>query len=345
MTNVSIAGATGYTGLELLRLLLQHPDIQIQTLTSETYGGKNIAEVFPSMAGQADFVLSKLDEGIAGSCDILFLALPHTASMQKMSAFLKGGCRVIDLSADYRLKDADTFADWYKTPHQNPENISHAVYGLPELHRSEIKDAKLIANPGCYPTSVILALAPIINEDWVETRGIIADCKSGISGAGRKVNLSVHYSERNEGVSAYNLAVHRHTPEIEQEISLLAGEEIRVSFSPHLMPMTRGMLSTIYVNLKSNIELDECLECYQNFYKDEPFVRILAKGVFANTKYVSCSNYCDIGLQVDQRNNRLIITSAIDNLIKGASGQAIQNMNIMLGLDEKTGLNSPAIFP
>jgi N-acetyl-gamma-glutamyl-phosphate reductase len=345
MTKVSIAGATGYTGLELLRLLLQHPDIKIQTLTSETYGGKNIAEVFPSMAGQADFALSKLDENIADSCDILFLALPHTASMEKMADFLKGDCRVIDLSADYRLKDADTFADWYKTPHKNPENISQAVYGLPELHRTKIKNAKLVANPGCYPTSVILALAPIINEEWIDTKGIIADCKSGISGAGRKVNLGVHYSECNEGVSAYNLAEHRHTPEIEQEISLLAGEEIQVSFSPHLMPMTRGMLSTIYVNLKSNIELDKALKHYQKFYKDEPFVRILAKGVYANTKFVSYSNYCDIGLQVDQRNNRLIITSAIDNLIKGASGQAIQNMNIMFGLDEKIGLNSPAIFP
>ncbi|MGV7220822.1 MAG: N-acetyl-gamma-glutamyl-phosphate reductase [Nitrospinales bacterium] len=345
MTKVSIAGATGYTGLELLRLLLQHPDIQINTLSSETYAGKNIAEVFPSMAGQADFVLSKLDEGIAEGCDILFLALPHTASMEKMSGFLKSDCRVIDLSADYRLHDADTFANWYKIQHKNPENINNAVYGLPELHRTEIKNSKLVANPGCYPTSVILGLAPIFNVDWVDSHGIIADCKSGISGAGRKVNLGVHYSEANEGVSAYNLAEHRHTPEIEQEISLLAGEKINISFSPHLMPMTRGMLSTIYVNLKSSIELDMALEHYQKFYKDEPFVRILAKGIYANTKFVSYSNYCDIGLQVDQRNNRMIITSAIDNLIKGASGQAIQNMNIMLGLDEKTGLNSPGIFP
>ena len=345
MTKVSIAGATGYTGLELLRLLLQRPDIKIQTLTSETYGGKNISEVFPSLAGQADFVLSKLDDSIADSCDILFLALPHTVSMEIIPAFLKYACRVIDLSADYRIKNADSFATWYKTPHKNPGNLSKAVYGLPELHRSDIKTAKLIANPGCYPTSVILGLAPIINESWVDTNGIIADCKSGVSGAGRKVNLGVHFSERNEGVSAYNLAEHRHTPEMEQELSQLAGEKIQISFSPHLMPMTRGMLSTIYINLKSNVELDEILEHYQSFYKDEPFVRILAKGVYANTKFVAYSNYCDIGLQVDQRNNRLIITSAIDNLLKGASGQAIQNMNIMLGVDEKIGLNSPAIFP
>lgn len=345
MTKVSIAGATGYTGLELLRLLLKRPDIEISILTSETYRGKTISEVFPSLAGQADFPLTALDDNIAHSCDILFLALPHTAAMEKTPAFLKSGCRVIDLSADYRLKDADTFETWYKTPHKNPETLSQAVYGLPELHRTEIKTAKLVANPGCYPTSVILGLAPIIKADWADPGSVIADCKSGVSGAGRKASLGVHFCERNEGVSAYNLAEHRHTPEMEQELSQLAGQEISVTFSPHLAPMTRGMLSTIYINLKTDVGLDEVAERYREYYKDEPFVRILAKGTYANTKFVAYSNYCDIGLQIDRRARRLIITSAIDNLMKGASGQAIQNMNIMLGLNETTGLDAPAIFP
>ncbi len=345
MTTVSIAGATGYTGLELIRLLLKRPDIQIETLTSEKYAGKTIAEVFPSLAGQAEFPLTKLDDDIAKSCDILFLALPHTVSMAKMPAFLNGDCRVIDLSADYRLKDADSFAAWYKTPHKNPENLSRAVYGLPELHRAEIKPAKLVANPGCYPTSVILALAPVIKTDWVDPHSVIADCKSGISGAGRGASLGVHFSERNEGVSAYNIAEHRHTPEMEQELSLLAGQEISLTFSPHLMPMTRGMLSAVYINLKTEVGLEEVAALYREFYKDEPFVRMLQTGSYANTKFVAYSNYCDIGLQIDRRSNRLIITSAIDNLVKGASGQAVQNMNIMLGLDETTGLDSPAIFP
>lgn len=345
MTKVSIAGATGYTGLELLRLLLNRPDIKIETLTSETYSGKTIAEVFPSLDGCADFTLKGLDEGIASSCDILFLALPHTTSMEKVPAFLKHDCRVIDLSADYRLKDSNTYETWYKTAHKNPDALNDAVYGLPELHREEIKSAKLVANPGCYPTSVILALAPLMQKDWVDLETIIADSKSGISGAGRKPNLATQYCESAEGVSAYSLAEHRHTPEMEQEISQLAGKEIKITFSPHLMPMTRGMLSSIYVDLKKKIGLEQVAAHYREFYKDEPFVRILKKGVFANTHYVAYSNYCDIGLQIDPRNNRLILTSAIDNLLKGASGQAVQNMNIMLGLNEKTGLDSPGIFP
>jgi len=213
------------------------------------------------------------------------------------------------------------------------------------LHRAGIKPAQLVANPGCYPTSVILALAPVIKTDWVDPQSVIADCKSGISGAGRGASLGVHFSERNEGVSAYNIAEHRHTPEMEQEISRLAGKEIKITFSPPLMPMTRGILSTLYVDLKEEAGLEQIAAHYREFYKDEPFVRLLQKGVFANTHFVAYSNYCDIGLQVDSRNKRLIITSAIDNLLKGASGQAVQNMNIMLGLDEKTGLDSPGIFP
>lgn len=345
MTKVSIAGATGYTGLELLRLLLKRPDIEIETLTSETHSGKTIAEVFPSLAGQSEFTLRGLQDDIASKCDILFLALPHTTSMERVPAFLKYNCRVIDLSADYRLKDSQTYETWYKTAHKNPQTLDEAVYGLPELHREEIKSAKLVANPGCYPTSVILALAPLMQTGWVDLETIIADCKSGVSGAGRKISLATQFCESAEGVSAYSLAEHRHTPEMEQEISRLAGKEIKITFSPHLMPMTRGILSTLYVDLKEAAGLEQIAAHYREFYKDEPFVRLLQKGVFANTHFVAYSNYCDIGLQVDSRNKRLIITSAIDNLLKGASGQAVQNMNIMLGLDEKTGLDSPGIFP
>ena len=345
MTKVSIAGATGYTGIELLRLLVKHPEVEIVTLTAESHAGKNIAEVAPSLKGWVDQTLVKLSPDVAQECDLLFLALPHTTSMQHVPELLQSKCKIIDLSADYRLHDAQVYGEWYKTPHLNPEVIKKAVYGLSELHRKQIKSAQLVANPGCYPTSAILALAPLMKESWVDAQSIIIDAKSGVSGAGRKLSQPTQFCEANESVTAYGLGEHRHTPEIEQELKKLSGSELTVSFSPHLMPMTRGMLTTAYINLKKTVSLDELHDHFAKFYKNERFVRVLDAGKYANTAHVAGSNFCDIGVQVDTRNQRAIVTSAIDNLMKGASSQAIQNMNLMLGIDETTGLDAPPLFP
>ncbi len=345
MIKVGIAGASGYTGLELIRLLVGHPGVELTVLTSETFQGQNIAEVFPSLNGIVDLELRPLDNNIAKDCQVLFLALPHTMAMSKLPDYLQSDCKIIDLSADYRLKDPKAYTDWYSVTHTNPELLEKAVYGLPELHRQAIQSAQLVANPGCYPTSVVLALAPLLKTDWVDLGSIISDSKSGVSGAGRKPSLTNHFAEVNEGISPYGLADHRHTPEMEQELSALAGKSVRLTFSPHLVPMTRGMLSTVYINLNQAITDEKLVEHYRSFYKGENFIRVLNPGKFASSHHVLSSNFCDIGLKVDSRNQRLIITSALDNLIKGASGQAVQNMNIMLGLDEKTGLMAPAIFP
>ena len=345
MVKIGIAGASGYTGLELIRLLAGHPEAELTVLTSETFQGQNIAEVFPSLNGVVDLKLRPLDDSITKDCSVLFLALPHIVAMDKLQVYLQSDCKVIDLSADYRLKDPKDYLDWYSVIHTHPELLEQAVYGLPELHRQAIQTARFIANPGCYPTSVILALAPLLKTGWVDLGSIISDSKSGVSGAGRKPSLSTHYAEVNEGISPYGLAAHRHTPEMEQELSALAGKPLRLTFSPHLVPMTRGMLSTVYINLNEPISDEKLVEHYRSFYKDEYFVRVLNPGKFASSQHVRSSNFCDIGLKVDSRNQRLIITSALDNLIKGASGQAIQNMNIMLGLDEKMGLTAPATFP
>ena len=345
MIKIGIAGASGYTGLELIRLLVGHPGVELTVLTSETFQGQNIAEVFPSLNGVVDLELRPLDNNIAKDCQVLFLALPHTMAMSKLPDYLQSDCKIIDLSADYRLKDPKAYTDWYSVTHTNPELLEKAVYGLPELHRQAIQSAQLVANPGCYPTSVVLALAPLLKTDWVDLGSIISDSKSGVSGAGRKPSLTSHFAEVNEGISPYGLADHRHTPEMEQELSALAGKSVRLTFSPHLVPMTRGMLSTVYINLNQAITDEKLVEHYRSFYKGENFIRVLNPGKFASSHHVLSSNFCDIGLKVDSRNQRLIITSALDNLIKGASGQAVQNMNIMLGLDEKTGLMAPAIFP
>ena len=345
MIKVGIAGASGYTGLELIRLLANHPEVELSVLTSETYKEKSIADVFPSLNGIININLQSLNVEILKSCDVIFLALPHTIGMDILPELLKSNCKVIDLSADYRLKNADTYSEWYSLTHTHPEFLSQVIYGLPELNREKIKSAQGVANPGCYHTSVILAIAPLLKTDWVDLESIVSDSKSGVSGAGRKTSITTQFSEANEGVTPYGLASHRHTPEIEQELSNLIGKPIKISFSPHLIPMSRGMLSTIYINLNHKLKDENLIEHYENFYSNELFVRVLDKGNFASTHFVSGSNFCDIGIKVDSRVNRLVITSAIDNLIKGASGQAIQNMNIMLGFGEATGLRSPGMFP
>jgi len=345
MIKVGIAGASGYTGLELIRLLTNHTKVELSVLTSETYQDNSIADVFPSLNGVVDINLQPLGLKILQSCDVVFLALPHTTGIELLPKLIESDCKVIDLSADYRLKSPYEYSEWYSLTHTHPGLLSQIVYGLPELNRQKIKDAQGVANPGCYPTSVILALAPLLKTGWVDLGSIIADSKSGVSGAGRKTSITTHFAEANEGITPYSLADHRHIPEMEQELSNLAGKPIKISFSPHLTPMSRGMLSTIYINLTNKLNEELLIEHYEKFYGNEFFVRILNKGKFAKTHSVSGSNFCDIGIKLDNRVNRIIITSAIDNLIKGASGQAIQNMNIMLGFEEKTGLQAPAIFP
>jgi len=348
MIKVGIAGATGYTGIELIRILLDHPEAKITKLAAKMDGKpQKISNIFPSLKGRIDLVCTDLDiSDMAKESDLIFLALPHKVSLKFVPQFIKLGKKVIDLSADFRFDDLKLYEEWY-APHteESKKLNSQAVYGLPELYKEKIKKANLIANPGCYPTSVILGVAPLLKDKLAKTENIIADSLSAASGAGRAPSMSAHYPECNENVKAYSIATHRHTPEMEQELSKLAKKEIKISFTPHLLPMNRGILSTIYLNLVKKTEEEEIIKLYQNFYKNEPFVRVLEKGIFPETRNVRNSNYCDIGIKIDERTNRAIIVSAIDNLVKGASGQAIQNMNIMYGFKETLGLESPGITP
>ncbi|PKM80529.1 MAG: N-acetyl-gamma-glutamyl-phosphate reductase [Firmicutes bacterium HGW-Firmicutes-14] len=346
MIKAGIIGATGYTGAELVRILSGHRETELAGLTSQSYSGQGFGSVFPSAAGFNDLVLEPQDAGkLAERCDIIFTALPHGISMEVVQEVVNKGKRVIDLGADYRFDRIDVYEKWYKVSHKTPELAAKSVYGLPEIHREEVEKAVVIGNPGCYPTSIILGLAPLLKNHLINTDTIIADSKSGISGGGRGLNLAFHYSECNENFKAYNIGVHRHTPEIEQELGKLAGEDITVSFTPHLVPMTRGILSTVYATLTEVKTTEDLLELYDEFYNDEFFIRIHPRGQYPQTKWVYGSNFCDIGLTVDPRTNRVVVVSAIDNLVKGASGQAVQNMNILFGLPEKTGLDYVPVFP
>jgi len=275
---------------------------------------------------------------------LVFTALPHQAAMAVIPGLLAAGCKVIDLSADYRLRDPQVYAVWYAT-HTSPELLSEVVYGLPELYRAAIPAARLIANPGCYPTSVALALAPLLRDGWIDPATLIIDSKSGTSGAGRSAKVDSLYCEVNEGFKAYGVGKHRHTPEIEQTLSDLAGQEVIVSFTPHLLPVNRGILSTCYASLQQEVTTAALLQHYRSFYDGEAFVRICAEGELPNIAYVRGANYCDIGLVVDPRTKRVIVVSAIDNLVKGAAGQAVQNMNLLLGLPETRGLEVVPLFP
>jgi N-acetyl-gamma-glutamyl-phosphate reductase len=345
MLKVAIYGASGYTGQELLRLLLRHPEAEITALTSRRYSGIPVAEIYPLFVGLTDLVYADASpKDVAGPADVVFLALPHGISMKVAPAFLAEGKKVIDLSADFRLRDVGTYEKWYEK-HVVPDIVKSSVYGLPELYRDSIAAATLVANPGCYPTGAILGLAPLLKARLIDDTSIIVDAKSGVSGAGREPQIGTLFCEVDEGFKAYKVGQHRHTPEMEQELSVLAGHEIRVSFTPHLLPLSRGILSTIYATLQSDVTAAELTDIYRVFYKSCPFVRIYREGTFPNISSVRGSNYCDIGLTVDRRTKRVIIVSAIDNLIKGASGQAIQNMNLMCGLNENTGLDMVALFP
>lgn len=345
MLKVAIVGASGYTGIELLRMLYGHPEVAVTCVTSERSAGKPVAAIFPAVRGRCNYTLENLEPNrVASKADFIFTALPHKAAMEVVPAFLALGKPVVDLSADYRLKNASEYEAWYG-PHMNADLLEKAVYGLPEIRRDAIRGADLIANPGCYPTSVILGLAPLLSKGLVSLNTIIADSKSGVSGAGRGAKVDTLYCEVNNGFKAYGVGTHRHTPEIEQELSLLAKEQLNVTFTPHLVPMNRGILSTVYCQLKDSTTTAEVNSLYQKFYEGEPFVRVLPEGDFPSTLHVQGSNFCDIGVKVDNRTGRVIVVSAIDNLIKGASGQAIQNMNIMNGFPENMGLESLPLFP
>lgn len=343
---VGICGASGYTGIELLRLLALHPHVEVTAVTSEKSADRKLREVFPFLSAYGDIAFEPMDrEKLLPKADLFFLALPHGASQEAVHYFFSKGKRVIDLSADYRIADAATYAEWYGLPHNFPGALRKAVYGLPEIYRKKIRKARLVANPGCYPTSAILGLMPAVKKQLVDTTTLIIDSKSGTSGAGRKADIGISFCEVNEGFRAYGIATHRHTPEIEQEISALAGETVTVNFTPHLLPVDRGILTTIYAKLLMKIDTKTVLALYQKAYAKEPFVRVLSEGTLPNIKNVRGSNCCEIGLKVNARTNTLVIVSAIDNLVKGASGQAVQNMNLMMGFSETGGLALPALFP
>ncbi len=345
MIKVGIYGASGYTGQELIRILSGHPDVELVAATSRRFDGQKVADVFPALAGLTGLTYrNAAPNQIAGLCDVVFLALPHGVSMTIAPEFLKAGKIVIDLSADYRIRDLKTYEAWY-TKHVSAKFIKDAVYGIPELYRQKIKKAKMVANPGCYPTSIILGLAPALKQKILEPSSIIADSASGVSGAGREPVIGSLFCEVDGGFKAYKVGRHRHLPEIEQELNALAGKKFAVTFTPHLLPVKRGILSTIYATLKKDMTLKEARELYASFYAGEKFVRVCPEGVYPNMSSVCGSNYCDIGLAVEARTKRIIIMAAIDNLIKGAAGQAVQNMNLILDLPEDAGLGMAPLYP
>jgi N-acetyl-gamma-glutamyl-phosphate reductase len=339
MIKVGIIGGSGYTGEILVGLLLRHPEVKLVFVTSESHKNQKISDVYPHLEGITDLTYKAPDiEKLAKEVDVVFLALPNGMAMNIAPKILKAGANVIDLSADYRFKDAKVFKEWYKMEHSSKNLLSKAAYGLPEIEK--VSGAKLIANPGCYATASILGLYPLVKEGLIDTDSIIVDAKSGVSGAGKSPTEETHYPNCNEAISAYKVASHRHTPEIEQEL----GEGIKITFTPHLTPMTRGILSTIYAKASKAVDEKKLTKIYKDIYKKTHFIRVL-EGKLPSTKYVYGTNYCDIAVKYDKRTNNIIVLSAIDNLVKGASGQALQNMNIMFGLPETTGLEQIAVYP
>lgn len=346
MIKVGIIGSTGYAGAVLTKLLINHPNVQIVFLASHSYANNKFHSVYGNFKNIIETTCISSDdveENYLDKIDVLFTALPSGKTFSVVPKALNKGVKVIDLGADYRLKSKSTYEEWYKIDHPCSNLLSKAVYGLPEIAKDKIKSSNLIANPGCYPTASSLALIPLLKYDLVEKSSIIIDAKSGVSGSGRKASIGNLYVECNESVKAYGVTTHRHTPEIEQTLSYVAKDNINLIFTPHLIPMDRGILSTCYGNLKKAVTLNDVYNLYKEFYKNEPFIRILDE--LPETRWVKGSNYCDIGIRIDKRTNKIVTLAAIDNLMKGAAGQAVQNMNIMYGIDEKTGLQIVPMFP
>jgi len=358
---VAVLGASGYTGAELLRLLSGHPRVDIVAVTSEKSAGSAVSSVFPHLASVLPQTFEALaPDAIAKRADAVFAALPHTQSLDPVATCVAAGRRVVDLSADYRLKSPASYETWYHTAHPHPDLLQTAVYGLPELHRDEIRSARLVASPGCYATAAILQLAPLAARGLIRTRTIVIDAKSGISGAGRNPGLPYHFPEAHESLEAYMIGRHRHTPEIEQELNAVARRAtpggpgtpapeqagaMSVIFTPHLAPMNRGILSTAYCRLQEPLEMAQLRALYRDFYKGERFIRIQDGESSPNPRHSRGSNFCDLAVFADTRSDWVVTVAALDNLVKGAAGQAIQAMNLMLGLPEETGLTAPGLFP
>ncbi len=349
MARVAVAGASGYMGAELLRLLLGHSKVTLTGVTSDRLAGEPLGRAYPHLRGLSDLRFHDLDaEWLAGVADVIFLALPHLESQRVVPVLRRRGVKAIDLSADYRLHDPNDYVIWYKAPHTDLPGLAEAVYGLPELHRKAIAGASLVASPGCYPAGAVLATAPLLKRGLAKLDGIVIDGKSGVTGAGaqgRKSEPMYLYTEANENVQAYAIASHRHTPEIEQELGALAGSPVRVSFTPHLLPLNRGLFTTASVPLAAALSTAALLDVYREFYAGEPFVRVLDEGERPTTRGVAGSNYCDVTVVADSRTGRAVCVSAIDNLGKGGSANGVQNLNILLGWSERAGLEAPPVYP
>ena len=344
MIKAGIVGGTGYTGVELLRLLLMHPKVHLEVVTSRKLSGEPISRVFPSLIGQTNLSFSTVDTKNLSTCDVVFFATPHGVAMNMAPALIDSGVRIIDLGADFRIKDVKVWQHHYQIKHSATHLLEMAVYGLTEYYRKDIKTARLIANPGCYPTAIALALKPLLSQSSIEVKNIIADCKSGVSGAGRAMNLTSSLCEASESIKAYGISGHRHLPEINQMLTDLAGKQTAITFIPHLVPMIRGMLASVYVDILPPLPPVNVVELFTRAYKGEHFVKVLPEGTPPETRFVKLSNVCHIGIK-QQESGKWVILSAIDNLLKGASGQAVQNMNIMFGFDEIEGLPLAGLVP
>jgi len=344
MISVAIVGGTGYTGVELLRLLSFHPEVEITVVTSRTDAGQRVDSIYPSLRGICHAVFSSPDIAALASCDVVFFATPNGIAMTMAEQLLAHNVKVIDLSADFRIKDVDEWSKWYGMVHACPELIAEAVYGLPEVNRAAIKNARLLACPGCYPTAVQLGFLPLIENRLVDLSHLIADVKSGVSGAGRKAQLTTLMSETGESFKSYSVAGHRHLPEITQALSNQAGEVVNLTFVPHLTPMIRGIHATLYATTVET-DIDSIQSLFEQRYQDEYFVDVLPQGCYPDTRNVRGSNHCQIAVQLPQQSHTLVVLSVIDNLVKGAAGQAVQNMNIMFGFDETVGLTTVALYP
>ena len=342
MIRIGIIGATGYTGQELLRLLATHPGVEIGTVTSRAEQGKPVAEVFPSLRGHVNLVYDAPDTEQLKNCDLVFFATPNGTAMGQVPGFLQAGIKVVDLSADFRLKDPAVWEKWYGEKHSCPELLTEAVYGLPEINRAAIKTARLVANPGCYPTAVQLGFLPLLEAGVVDMQRLIANAASGVSGAGRKTAMHIQFCEASDAFKAYNVPGHRHLPEIIQGLRSITGKELSLTFIPHLAPMIRGIHATLYAELLADVDLQDLFE---KRYQSEPFVQVLPPGSHPNTADVRGGNVCRLAVHRPQNGNRAVILAVEDNLVKGAAGQAVQNMNIMFGMKETDGLTIPALRP
>lgn len=342
---VGIIGGTGYTGVELLRILAKHPRVELVAITSRSEKGLAVADLYPNLRGHVDLRFSVPDPEVLAGCDVVFFATPHNVAMQMMPDLLKRGVRAVDLSADFRIRDAELWSRWYGEPHHCPELLAQTVYGLPEVNRDRIREAQLVACAGCYPTSVQLGFLPLLERGWIDAKRLIANTASGVSGAGRQAKIDNLFSELNDSFKAYGVAGHRHLPEIEQGLVDIAGQPVQLTFTPHLLPIVRGIHATLYSELTSDVPLEQLQQAFEERYANEPFVDVLPAGSHPQTRSVKGSNMCRLAVHRPQGRDTVVVLSVIDNLVKGASGQAVQNMNIMFGLPETMGLDIVALLP